>query len=632
MKNLILFISLFCFGFMMSNAQGTYTSADYADKNDTFLISTATTLSMALLNFSSTGTNKSWDFSSLQASTQAQTRFIDPNKSGYKESFLFSCILGGGNIFTCPSQWTNIANLAIASSDTTDLQVITLANSVDFYKNSTSSLSQALKGMTVISGQTPVPLTIEYENPDVIYKFPMNYGNKDTSISNYTIDVTDFGIDFIYKQQQTRMNNVDGWGSLITPYKTFPSVLRLRTVIQPKDTTVIGGIAVPTSLTKNVIYSWFDPAYEYPVLVVKGTIGLFNIETFTEVTYIDSLRCLTPNPSFSSSPIIPYTSTSTGTAELEFSNTSENSDIFTWDFGDGETSTSHSPTHTYDSSGFYAVKLVACNSICDPLRCDSTTSYILILDSANVIAGYTATPMTPCLGDTVSFINTSLNASSYTWDFGDGGTSTDESPTHVYTDTGTFNVMLIASNNSVEDTATSQITVNASYTVHITNNDTTMNLGDTVQLVATGAGESAVYSWDFSSSLSCTFCSSPKAYPDVTTKYYVNATDLCGTSTDSVNVIISSPQGIETNDLNNLVSIYPNPNNGEFSLYVNTGSVSDLQLKIYDVKGQLILDEIYKQNTKGSVKKYNLSNYGKGIYLIQLISDKETQTTKMVVK
>ena len=51
---------------------------------------------------------------------------------------------------------------------------------------------------------------------------------------------------------------------------------------------------------------------------------------------------------------------------------------------------------------------------------------------------------------------TSNNATSWAWDFGDGGTSTEQNPVHVYTTGGTFTVKLTASNSGSSDTLTSE--------------------------------------------------------------------------------------------------------------------------------------------------------------------------------
>jgi PKD repeat protein len=70
----------------------------------------------------------------------------------------------------------------------------------------------------------------------------------------------------------------------------------------------------------------------------------------------------------------------------------------------------------------------------------------------------------PC---TVSFTNTSQNATSYSWNFGDGGTSTLESPSHAYAAAGTYSAKLTASSSSGSNTATSTVTIGASSTYYL---------------------------------------------------------------------------------------------------------------------------------------------------------------------
>lgn len=61
---------------------------------------------------------------------------------------------------------------------------------------------------------------------------------------------------------------------------------------------------------------------------------------------------------------------------------------------------------------------------------------------------------------TVSWLNTSTNATDYVWGFGDGNSSTESNPSHTYSNSGTFSVVLIASNSVGADTATQMVQVN----------------------------------------------------------------------------------------------------------------------------------------------------------------------------
>ncbi len=62
-------------------------------------------------------------------------------------------------------------------------------------------------------------------------------------------------------------------------------------------------------------------------------------------------------------------------------------------------------------------------------------------------------------GKDVTFTNVSTNASSYAWDFGDGGTSTEMSPTHTYADFGTYTVTLTSKGSGGTSTATYDVNV-----------------------------------------------------------------------------------------------------------------------------------------------------------------------------
>lgn len=76
------------------------------------------------------------------------------------------------------------------------------------------------------------------------------------------------------------------------------------------------------------------------------------------------------------------------------------------------------------------------------------------------LASFTISNNNITVGDTVSFVNTSTDANSYIWNFGDGSKSTDANPTHVYTQQGSYIVSLTASDkaNTKQDVATAGLT------------------------------------------------------------------------------------------------------------------------------------------------------------------------------
>lgn len=112
-----------------------------------------------------------------------------------------------------------------------------------------------------------------------------------------------------------------------------------------------------------------------------------------------------------------------------------------WDFGDGTNSTTLSPVKTYTATGIYVVKMVAHLGAC----ADSTTTIINVFSKPT--AGFSAINRNACQPPlTVNFTNSSTAPATYFWDFGDGGTSGLQNPSHTYTTYGSFSVKLIVTN------------------------------------------------------------------------------------------------------------------------------------------------------------------------------------------
>lgn len=111
-----------------------------------------------------------------------------------------------------------------------------------------------------------------------------------------------------------------------------------------------------------------------------------------------------------------------------------------WDFGDGNSSTQQAPSHTYTTQGVYTVTLTATHANGCTYSYASGQKAKVFSPNASFITDVT----TGCPPLQVNFTNTSVSATTYTWHFGDGATSTAAHPTHTYTASGSYNVMLIA--------------------------------------------------------------------------------------------------------------------------------------------------------------------------------------------
>jgi PKD repeat protein len=124
---------------------------------------------------------------------------------------------------------------------------------------------------------------------------------------------------------------------------------------------------------------------------------------------------------------------------IHFSNYSTDAVSYTWDFGDGYSSTATHPTHFYDEVGIYTVILTA-RSKDGHIDQAQITIEVDILLMADFDVDYTKVQP----GEVVSFTNYSEGAVSYFWDFGDGYTSTVANPVHSYTEEGIYTVTLTA--------------------------------------------------------------------------------------------------------------------------------------------------------------------------------------------
>jgi gliding motility-associated-like protein len=135
-----------------------------------------------------------------------------------------------------------------------------------------------------------------------------------------------------------------------------------------------------------------------------------------------------------------YTATKAGTS-------------FFWDFGDGSTSTAEFPVHTFNNPGEYRVKFVIRNpNNCNPI--DSAFTIIKVADREAPTALFDIDSSKKCVDGSIQFINRSIDATRYEWDFGDGTTSTSAaSPiTKVYPNQGTYTITLRAINSILCDT------------------------------------------------------------------------------------------------------------------------------------------------------------------------------------
>lgn len=130
----------------------------------------------------------------------------------------------------------------------------------------------------------------------------------------------------------------------------------------------------------------------------------------------------------------------------------KNSKSWTWDFGDGETSTLKEPEKIYNTPGVYDVTL----TITDNNGCENTFTKRRLVKVNTQIAQFNPSVDHGCVPLKVDFSNSSnsfFGITKYEWDFGNGKTSNQQQPNITYNNAGTYYpTLIIKDNNGCRDT------------------------------------------------------------------------------------------------------------------------------------------------------------------------------------
>lgn len=295
----------------------------------------------------------------------------------------------------------------------------------------------------------------------------VNFDNLSTGGNTYFWNFGDGDISSDFEPQHTFFN----WGSSDTTYQI---TLVLQDNYGCSDTTnaLVNVFAQPqagfsvtpvqqtwpnstVTIDNNTIggtlnFSWeMDDGTDYyveePGTHTYATWGEYNIELSVSngscgSTAIQTIEILPPVP------VANFEGPASGCVPLtvNFTNLSEYATTSTWLFGDGGQANATNPVYTYWTPGTYSVTLIVQGP--DGSSDQMIQEYIIqVYPSA--VAAFIVTPNEVNIpSQPVYCINLSQNATTYTWDFGDGGTSTTANPVYYYQSEGIYSVELIANN------------------------------------------------------------------------------------------------------------------------------------------------------------------------------------------
>jgi PKD repeat protein len=193
-----------------------------------------------------------------------------------------------------------------------------------------------------------------------------------------------------------------------------------------------------------------NPSHDYTAIgsytVTLTATGAGGSDTETKADCVQVL--LPPTADFSASPTNGIAPLGVSFTDLSTSDPT----AWEWDFGDGGMSTEQNPSHEYLAPGSYSVSLTASNA--GGADTETKADYITVVPPPPA-ADFSAAPTSGPAPLEVAFTGLSSNEpTSWSWDFGDGDTSTTQNPSHAYLTPGCYTVSLTAANAGGADTDT----------------------------------------------------------------------------------------------------------------------------------------------------------------------------------
>lgn len=413
-------------------------------------------------------------------------------------------------------------------------------------------------------------------------------------------------------------NNGNPGTDLITPFNVFPDA----NLLEPQRMTRVDLRPLASqldSLEGDIFIGFEVPNGSAWVCQTTGTNNrgktLNNTGNWANATTTYHFRAVTTEPAFA--PVADYSYDAANDPTIVFTDLSTNNpNAWLWDFDDGTTSTVQNPTHTFPQSGTYEVCLIASNAIgTSDEHCED-----VVITNGPPIASFNP----DLTNDPTVFFdeNSQNNPTSWSWDFGDGNSSTQQEPTHTYSLADDYTVCLIASNQYGSDTTCNVVSIDNQLPIPFFEYEVLANnIVSFDNQTAAGNPPQTFYTWYFGTGNDSSSAVNPShVYPNTGGTF-----EVC---LKASNAIGSAPLYCADLELENLVvgmseaqllgyTIMPNPATDLVMIQAPAGRTIT-QIRLFSVDGKLV--DLQGDQVQGQVQ-FNVSGLQQGIYFVELEED-----------
>jgi PKD repeat protein len=360
----------------------------------------------------------------------------------------------------------------------------------------------------------------------------------------------------------------------------------------------------------GLTYIWSNGSVDSMIVANASGTYAVTVSNGSGCTAVDSIQ-LTVYPAPDAN-LGPDTTICTGSSLLLEAD-SNGFTLFLWNDGS---------TNSYliaDTAGIYFIQLT------NAIGCTSTDSIIIANINCAPQASFSSTDSAFCEKKCIDFFDLSINnPTSWQWFFpgADSTTSTLQNPTNIcYNSYGSFDVTLIACNTFSCDTL-----VFPNFIVEMQTPSDSIYLSNDTLFSMPGF----TYQWYEVTSGLIAAATNQYFYPQVTGSYYCIATNAIGCFSASNVIIITGMAYIDNGA--NLLSVFPNPNNGTFMINESNVVPGNIEISISSMMGEKVWSKNLMHKGGALHEQISISDLAKGTYVIALKNSESNYYQKLIIK